>query len=152
MNKREAKLIYFDVCALCRPFDDQSFLRIRVETEAINLILSRVKENFYQMVISPVHIKEIEAIQDEIERIQLMTLLNKYGKIVKVNLLETRKRAEELVSLSFGIADAAHIAFAEEVKAEFISCDKRLVKKCVRHKIKVWCGNPLAFCEKEDLR
>lgn len=116
------------------------------------MILSRVKENFYQMVISPVHIKEIEAIQDEIERIQLMTLLNKYGKIVKVNLLETRKRAEELVSLGFGIADAAHIAFAEEVKAEFISCDKRLVKKCVRHKIKVWCGNPLAFCEKEDLR
>ena len=48
------------------------------------------------MVIFPIHIKEIEAIQDEIERIQLMTLLNKYGKVVKVNLLETRKRAEEL--------------------------------------------------------
>jgi len=152
MSKKGSKLIYLDVCALCRPFDDQSFLRIRVETEAVNLILSKVKERFYQMIVSPIHIKEIEAIQDEIEHIQLMILLNKYGKTVEVNLAKARKRAEELVSLGFGIADAAHIAFAEEVKAEFISCDKRLVKKCIRHKIKVWCGNPLAFCEKEDLK
>ncbi|RKX66997.1 MAG: hypothetical protein DRP41_01400, partial [Thermodesulfobacteriota bacterium] len=79
-----SKLIYLDVCALCRPFDDQSFLRIRMETEAVNLILSKVKENFYQMVVSPVHMKEMEAIQDEIERIQLITLLNKYGNSVKV--------------------------------------------------------------------
>ena len=35
-------LVYLDVCALIRPFDDQSFLRIRLETEAVNLILSRV--------------------------------------------------------------------------------------------------------------
>ena len=147
-----SKLIYLDVCALCRPFDDQSFLRIRMETEAVNLILSKVKENFYQIVVSPVHMKEMEAIQDEIERIQLITLLNKYGKSVKVNLKKTRQRAEELVALGFGVADAAHVAFAEMAQAEFISCDKRLVKKCVRHKIKVWSGNPLAFCEKEDLK
>jgi len=30
--------------------------------------------------------EEMEAIQDEVERIQLITLLNKYGKSVKVNL------------------------------------------------------------------
>ncbi|MCD6129970.1 MAG: hypothetical protein J7J10_03345 [Deltaproteobacteria bacterium] len=146
------KLIYLDVCALCRPFDDQSFLRIRVETEAINLIFSEVKEGFYQIIKSPVHIKEIEAIRDEVERIQLMILLDKYGKDAGVNFSKTRKRAEGLVSLGFGIADAAHVAFAEMEKAEFISCDKKLVKKCVRHKIEVWCGNPLAFCEKEDLK
>jgi hypothetical protein len=35
-------LVYLDVYALSRPFDDQSFLRIRLETEAVNLILSRV--------------------------------------------------------------------------------------------------------------
>jgi len=42
------------------------------------------KRKLYQMVIFPIHIKEIEAIQDEIERIQLMTLLNKYGKLLKL--------------------------------------------------------------------
>lgn len=36
------KSVYLDVCALSRPFDDQSYLRIRIETEAVNLILSNV--------------------------------------------------------------------------------------------------------------
>ncbi len=123
-----------------------------METEAINLIFSKVKGRFYQIVKSPVHIKEIEAIRDEVERIQLMMLLDEYGKDAGVNLSKARKRAEELADIGFGIADAAHVAFAEEAKAEFISCDKKLVKKCIRHKIEVWCGNALSFCEKEDLK
>ncbi len=150
--RKKQKFIYLDICALCRPFDDQSYLRIRMETEAVNLILLKIKEGFYQMVVSPVHIKEIEAISDEIERIQLLTLLNNYGKATEVDIRATRERAEELIKFGFGIADAAHVAFAEMASAEFISCDGKLVKKCKRHKIKVWCGNPIAFCEKEDLR
>jgi predicted nucleic acid-binding protein len=50
------------------------------------------------------------------------------------------------------VADAAHIAFAEKTGASFISCDDRLVRKCLKHKIEVWCGNPVAFCEKEELK
>ena len=37
--KKSKKPIYLDVCVLSRPFDDQSFLRIRLETEAVNLML-----------------------------------------------------------------------------------------------------------------
>ncbi len=146
------KLLYIDVCALSRPFDDQSYLRIRLETEAINLILARIKENFYEMMVSPVHIKEILAIEDDIERIQLITLLNKCGKKIGVDLKRAKDRAEELVKFGFGVADAAHVAFAEIGGAEFISCDDKLLKKCRRYKIKIWCGTPLNFCDKEDLR
>ena len=32
--------VYLDVCALCRPFDDQAHMRIRLETEAVQLILA----------------------------------------------------------------------------------------------------------------
>jgi predicted nucleic acid-binding protein len=49
-------------------------------------------------------------------------------------------------------ADAAHVAFVEIVGAEFISCDDKLVKKCKKYKIKIWCGNPIDFCVKEDLK
>ena len=42
-------------------------------------------------IVSPVHIKEIEAIPDEIERIQLLTLLEKYGAKVNVNLKQVRE-------------------------------------------------------------
>jgi len=47
---------------------------------------------------------------------------------------------------------AAHVAFAEKAGALFISCDNKLIKRCLNHKINVWCGNPVAFCEMEDLR
>jgi len=36
--------IYLDACCLNRPFDDQSQARIRVESEIIIFILSRIYE------------------------------------------------------------------------------------------------------------
>jgi predicted nucleic acid-binding protein len=146
------KTIYIDVCALCRPFDEQEYMRIRLETEAVNLILSKVRDGNYKLIVSPVHIKEIEAISDTIERVELQIVLNEWGEQIHVNMAETRSRAEDLVNSGFGIADAAHVAFAEQADVPFISCDDRLIKKCINHKITVWCGNPVAFCEKENLR
>jgi len=146
------KLVYLDVCALSRPFDDQSYLRIKLETDAVNMILAKVKQGKYRLLFSSVHIKEIEAYDNIMERLELQTILEKLGEKMNVNLSETRARAEELVNLGLGVADAAHVAFAEGAGALFISCDNKLIKKCLKHKIKVWCGNPVAFCDKEDLR
>ncbi len=150
--KKNIKLIYLDVCVLSRPFDDQSFLRIRLETEATNLILSKVKTAAYRLVVSPVHIKEISEIPDGYERIELQERIKSLGEKVKVDLKAAKKRAEDLYNLKFGVADAAHVAFAEQSKSEFISCDDSLIKKCSKNKIKVWCGNPVTFCEKEGVR
>jgi predicted nucleic acid-binding protein len=146
------KPIYLDVCALCRPFDDQKYMRIRLETEAINLIISTVKIGSYKLMISKVHIAEIDAILDPIERIELQMVLNKWGERIKTILTQTRARAEFLVNSGFGIADAAHVAFAEQENASFISCDDRLIKKCLNNKLKIWCGSPVAFCEMEELK
>jgi len=79
-------------------------------------------------------------------------ILDRLGEPIKADLAATRSRAEKLVRLGFGIADAAHVAFAEQLGAQLITCDDRLVKKCLVHKINVWCGDPVAFCEKEGLR
>lgn len=146
------KLIYLDVCALSRPFDEQHYMRIRLETDAVNLILSNVRDESYRLLVSPVHWNEIGAIPDIFERIELLTILETLGHPVKANITKTRERAEELVKMGFGVADAAHIAFAEQSGASFISCDDKLVKRCSNHKIDVWCGNPVAFCDKEGLR
>ncbi len=127
-------------------------MRIRLETEAVNLILSKVKAGRYKRLISNVHIKEIDAIIDHVERIELQMVLNKWGERIMVNMTKTRTRAQHLVKLGFGVADAAHVAFAEQMEAPFISCDDRLIKKCLNHKVSIWCGNPVAFCEKEKLK
>ena len=146
------KSIYIDVCALSRPFDDQSYLRIRLETEALNLIFLNIKGGKYRLLISSVHFKEIDAISESYERIELQAILEILGEPIKANLIKVRERAEELLKLNFGIADAAHVAFAEHATAEFITCDDILIKKCLNHRIAVWSGSPVSFCEKEGLR
>jgi hypothetical protein len=146
------KSIYIDVCALSRPFDDQDYMRIRLETEAINLALLRIREGKLKLLFSTVHMIEIEAIPDPFERIELQTVLIGLGEPIKGDMSKIRARAEDLARSGFGVADAAHVAFAECVEAEFITCDARLIKQCKAHRIKVWCGNPVAFCEREGLR
>ncbi|MEA3358600.1 MAG: hypothetical protein U9R17_04230 [Thermodesulfobacteriota bacterium] len=79
-TKKKAKTIYLDVCVLSRPFDDQSFLRIRLETEATNLILSQVRNAKYRLVVSPIHWEEITAISDLFEKTELQEGLKTLGK------------------------------------------------------------------------
>lgn len=146
------KLVYLDVCTLCRRFDNQSYLRIRLETAAVNLILSKVQSGQLGLIASPVHFQEIESISESQERAELETILTNIGHNIEVDLHKTRERAEKLIEYGLGVADAAHVAFAEQIGTPFISCDDRLIKKCLKNNIKVWVGTPIAFCEKENLK
>lgn len=154
MKNNVSKNIYLDVCALCRPFDDQNYLRIKMETVAVDLILSKVKSSFYALNYSPVHESEIKSIEDEFERQELFATLNFLGKPIDLGIRksEVKKRTKELIDLKFGIADAAHLAFAEASNSFFISCDDKLISRCKRHDINVWYGSPIEFCEKEDIK
>jgi len=143
--------IYLDVCTLCRPYDDQTFARIHLETVAVQLILSAIEQERYQLVYSPVHVIEISAISDVIERLELYMLMQETGEVVSVDKARARSRAEEFVSVGIGPADAAHLAFAEAAQADFITCDDRLWKRCSALDLLIWVGNPVAFCEKEGL-
>ena len=86
------------------------------------------------------------------ERIQIEMLLEKAAEQPKVDRSFVKRRAEEFIEMGLGLADAAHVAFAESYSADFISCDDKLLKKCIKHKIKVWTGTPIAFCDKEFLK
>ena len=100
----------------------------------------------------PVHYLEINSISDDIERIELLELLNTYGKSVKIDSRLTKQRIDVLISSGFGIADAAHVAFSEQYNAVFITCDDKLLTKCSRHIESIECFNPIAFCELEKLK
>ncbi len=147
-----AKRIYLDVCALCRPFDDQQQVRIRLETSAVELILAHIRQKSLDLVVSPAHRMEIGAITDTEERRQLLLMLNHLSLSFEFDAAVTRKRAEQLVAQGLGVADAAHVAFAETVGAEFVTVDDRLLKQCRRVDIAVWSGTPPAYCEKENLK
>lgn len=149
---RPSLRVYLDVSALCRPFDDQSQLRIRLETDGVLLILGQVQSGRCTLVASPAHDVEIAAIEDRAERAQLQTILRSDSSGFKFDLRGARARAEALVEQGVGVADAAHLALAEQAECDFVTCDDRLIRLCKRIVTKCWFGTPIAYCEKENLR
>lgn len=144
--------VYLDVCALGRPLDDQSQMRIRLEADAVHLILSYVTTGDVSLVVSPAHLIEIRANPNPPARDLLLLTLNQVGAFPAFRLNHVRERAEELVQRGLGPADAAHLAFAEAAEADFVTCDDRLIRQCGRVQPDVWVGDPLGYCVKENLR
>ena len=71
--------IYLDVCALCRLFDGQDQARIRMETDAVGLILGHVRRGRLLLVVSPVHTLEIRVTTNLEERATLEQILAELG-------------------------------------------------------------------------
>lgn len=139
--------IYMDVCCLNRPFDDQSQLRIRLESEAITLIIERVDRGEWSEVSSEIAVLEIRAISDAERRERVKALLPEKRNIHK--LTETTfPRASALMKFGFKPADALHVAAAEQACADiFLSCDDQLCKLGKRHRnqLNVRVVNPLEW-------
>lgn len=146
------KRLYIDVCAFCRVFDDQSVLRIRLETIAMNLILERIRRGDYNLIVSPVHYAEIIAMADHNESRHVLGFLEEYGSKPGWDRDKIRRRADALVQMSFGPADAAHVAFAEESRSCFISCDDVLLKKCRKKIAGLEAMGPVEFMAREGLK
>lgn len=149
----KTKEIYLDVCVLSRPFDDQNSLRIHLETDAFYLIMKHVHAGHYIFLYSAVHMAEIEAIPDVLERNFLQVLLAKSGQKIKPkNKSFLWERSEVLIQTGLGVADAAHLTFAESIKAYgLISCDDNFVKKAAKITTTVPVINPIQFVQEEDL-
>lgn len=145
------KRLYIDVCTLCRPYDDQMLLPIRLETDAYYLIMSHVDQGKYVAVASPVHFAEVADIDDVYQRIELEQLLSRFSSKVTY-ASSVNERAEDLVRCRLGVADAAHVAFAEISEDTFITCDKDLIKRCRASRVKIEVCNPLEFVTKEELK
>lgn len=128
---------------------DVDFYNIEV---IISVGYQNIKNKNYDMIVSPVHFKEVEAIEDVRERLELITLLNKFGVKPSCNLGKVREMAEYFFSLKFGVADAAHLAFAEKTSDAFITCDDKIIKKSKKTQVKILTVNPVAFCTREGLR
>lgn len=146
------RYVYLDVCALGRPLDDQSQMRIRLEADAVHLILSYAAAGDLNLIASPAHTIEIKANPDPAGRDLLLFTLEQVGRHPLFDLDQVRQRAEELVQQGLGPADAAHLAFAEAAEADFVSCDDRLIRQCRRVQARIWVGSPVEYCVKENLR
>lgn len=139
--------IYLDVCCLNRPFDDQSQDRIRLEAEAVLLILARIQNDDWEWVSSDVVIDEIEQTPDTKRRnrvIQLNTHANEVYRLSKTDVA----RAKELANLGLTSMDALHLACAESCKADvLLTTDDKLFHRARRlgEQLRVIVDNPLQW-------
>lgn len=152
MGDKIIKTLYLDVCLLCRPFDDQQAMRIRLETDCYHLIMQAIHEKQYRLMRSPVHDVEIGAISTMLERIELQVLLTRYGTACQGNGIPLRQRAAWLHEQGMGLGDAAHVAYAEVCSDLLLTCDDRLIKLCRRLSVSIPVMSPIEFCLEEDLR
>lgn len=141
--------IYLDNCCLNRPFDDQTQVRIRLESEAILLILARIEPGEWSWIGSDVLIDEIEQTPDPGKLARLQVVARYIQENVEISELEL-ERARDLQSFGFQAYDALHIACAESAHSDvFLTTDDRLLKLAKRHskKLSIKVENPLLWIE-----
>lgn len=133
--------VYLDVCCLNRPFDDQEQERIRLEAEAVLLILARFQVGQWQWLSSEVVADEIAQTPDPKRRERLLYLVMHAHESFTLSENEIQ-RAMELRNLGFGDMDALHLACAENEKADvFLTTDDRLQR--LAESLRVLVDNPL---------
>lgn len=140
-------LIYCDVCCLNRPFDDQTQERIRLEAEAVLLILARCQSRRWQLLGSEAIAFEISRIPDEERKLQVSQLSSLAASGVKLTK-PIKGRAQELEALGFKALDALHVACAEARKADvLLTTDDRFLQTAQRYAnlLKVRVENPVVW-------
>ena len=136
--------VYLDNCMFNRPFDNQTNLRVRIETEAKLYVQDKIKLGDLGLVWS--YILDFENFQNPfVERKQAIA---KWRNFANVDIEETAlllANAQFFVSLGIQPKDALHVACAIEGQADyFLSTDDKLLKKLVtQHQIIAM--NPVDF-------
>jgi len=139
--------IYFDACCVNRPFDDQTQDRVRLETEAVMLILGRIQAGMWQWIGSDVLAFELGEIPDPNRKRRVMRLTRLVQHVVSHRGRELA-RAVQLEGLGFDAFDALHVACAESVHADvLLTTDDDLLRRADRFstQLGVRVANPVIW-------
>ncbi|MBM4053926.1 MAG: PIN domain protein [Planctomycetes bacterium] len=137
--------VYLDNCCFNRPFDDQTQLRIRLETEAKLKIQEEVRAGKLKLAWS--YILDYENRKNPYEERKLR--IKGWEKYAETNVKENAeiiKHAHLLNQKGFGKLDSLHIACAIVSKSDyFLSTDDKILNmsKILEEKIKV--TDPIGF-------
>jgi predicted nucleic acid-binding protein len=146
--------IYLDACCLNRPFDDQSQDRIRLESEAVVLILLRVHAGALRWVSSDVVDYEIGLTPNSSRRSRVAILAQTAPERVSLDDVAVARGAE-LEALGFRTFDALHVACAERAGVDvLLTTDDKLVRLAARRadQLRVGVENPLSWILEEIRR
>jgi len=139
--------IYLDVCCLNRPYDDQRQDRIRLEAEAVLLILGHCEAGEWQWISSAVVEEEVGHTPNSERRARVQNMLR--GAQTTVGLTDAAvERAQAIKSVGFRTYDALHLACAEHAAVDiFLTTDDQVLRLATRHaaQLHVRVANPVAW-------
>jgi len=120
--------IYLDTCCYNRPYDDQTQLRIELETKAKLFIQQQITENKISLVISVILEYENNDNPYELRK----SVINDFIKHAGVNVdksEEVLNIAREISQKGLKTKDASHLACAIYAKCDyFLTTDDRVLK------------------------
>ena len=138
-------LIYLDICCFNRPYDDQSFPIIQLESEAKLFIQSGILNNTFDLVWS--YIMDYEnSVNPYTERTKTIAKWKNLAKVdidVSANIVDS---AKTIMTKGIKKKDALHLACALAAKSEyFLTTDKKLLNTQLDN---ITIMNPLDFIRK----
>lgn len=130
-----------------RPFDDQSQVRIRLETIAIFSILQKIKNKELTLLWSFMidYENSLNPYEDVRQEIEMAASLAVESVTPDESVLTAAKQFE---SKGIKPRDSIHLACALKGKAEyFLTCDDKLIRRATTLGINIKSINPLRFIE-----
>ena len=143
------KRLYLDMNIYNRPFDDQSQVRIRLETIATYAILKTIKEKRFTLLWS--FMLEFENSLNPYEDIKMEIGMASSLALEYIDMAEDILiTAKELELKEIKPRDAMHLACAIKGSADFfLTCDDKLIKKARFIKDEIDIMNPIDFIRLE---
>lgn len=137
--------VYLDNCCFNRPFDDQSSLVIRLETEAKLYVQNLIRQGEIELVWS--FMLDYENAANPFEEVRRQ--IAEWKSLAKIDCApsqEVSNIAGEMMKLGLRPKDAAHIACAIHTAADcFLTTDKKILNKPVTG---VQIVNPVDFARR----
>lgn len=121
--------LYLDCCALQRPFDDRSQMRVATEAEAVLKLFEACETGILQIVSSDVLLFELSRIDLSPRRTYCINILAKSSNFIELSgSIETLANTHSESGIK--TLDALHLAAAVEGNVDyFCSCDDAFLKK-----------------------
>jgi len=142
--------IYMDVCCLCRPFDDQTLGRIRLEVTAVQEIIRRCASREYTLVSSEAITEELSKIPDIRKRLRVEKIVSVAEEQVLIDE-DIIARMHEIIAMGGDAMDSLHIACAEHAVAVLLTTDDDLITFFKLHQnIQVHIENPVTWLKEKN--
>lgn len=136
--------VYLGNCAIQRPLDDKSQIRIALEAEAVLGIISLCKLKIIELLSSDILVFEISKTPNMTRKEYAFEFLELSSTFININS-EIENRANELEKEGLKALDALHFASAEIGNADyFCTCDDNFLKRIKKiTDLKIQVATPL---------